>query len=61
MTASALDGLPGVGPARRRALIAHFGTPEAVLSARREELEGVPGLPQKVARALHGHLRPPEG
>ncbi|MFM9022770.1 MAG: helix-hairpin-helix domain-containing protein [Solirubrobacterales bacterium] len=61
MTASALDGLPGVGPARRKALIAHFGTPEAVLSASREELEGVPGLPQKVARDLHGHLRPPEG
>ncbi|MBU3674130.1 MAG: excinuclease ABC subunit UvrC [Solirubrobacteraceae bacterium] len=61
MTASALDSLPGVGPARRKALIAHFGTPEAVLAASREELEGVPGLPQKVARELHGHLRPPDG
>ena len=61
MTASALDSLPGVGPARRKALIAHFGTPEAVLAASREELEGVPGLPQKVARDLHGHLRRPQG
>jgi excinuclease ABC subunit C len=35
----------------------HFGSPEAVLSAPREELEAVPGLPGKVARQLHAHLR----
>jgi excinuclease ABC subunit C len=37
-------------------LIAHFGAPDAVLSASREELQAVPGLPAKVARELHGHL-----
>ncbi len=52
MTASVLDGLPGVGPARKRALLAHFGSPDAVLAASREELEGVPGLPPKVAREI---------
>ena len=31
MTSSLLDELPGVGPARKRALLAHFGSPEAVL------------------------------
>jgi excinuclease ABC subunit C len=56
MTASLLDELPGVGPARKRALLAHFGSPDAVVSASSEELQAVPGLPAKVARELHGHL-----
>jgi len=56
MTTSLLDELPGVGPARKRALLAHFGSPEAILSASSEELQAVPGLPAKVARELHGHL-----
>jgi excinuclease ABC subunit C len=56
MTSSLLDELPGVGPARKRALLAHFGSPEAVLAASREELQAVPGLPAKVARELHASL-----
>ncbi|ADB52949.1 excinuclease ABC subunit UvrC [Conexibacter woesei] len=53
MTTSVLDSLPGVGPARKRALLKHFGSPEAFLAATREELEAVPGLPGKVARDLY--------
>jgi excinuclease ABC subunit C len=56
LTSSLLDELPGVGPARKRALLAHFGSPEAVVGATREELQAVPGLPAKVARELHAHL-----
>src|SRR5919198_5815833 len=56
MTESIMDELPGIGPARKRALLRHFGSPEAVLAASREELENVPGFPQKVARALYTHL-----
>jgi excinuclease ABC subunit C len=56
MTESVMDELPGVGPARKRALLRHFGSPDAVLAASREELERVPGLPQKTARALYTHL-----
>jgi excinuclease ABC subunit C len=56
MTRSVLDDMPGVGPARKRAILAHFGTPERVLAASREELEAVPGLPGKVARDVHQHL-----
>ena len=56
MTSSLLDGLPGVGPARKRALLAHFGSPEAVVAATREELQAVPGVPAKVGRELHGLL-----
>ena len=51
---------PGVGPARKRALLTHFGSPEAVLAASREELQAVPGLPAKVgARALRATCTEP--
>ncbi|MGB1627320.1 MAG: excinuclease ABC subunit UvrC, partial [Miltoncostaeaceae bacterium] len=56
MTASAMDSLPGIGPARRRAILRHFGSPERFLSASREQMEAVPGLPPKVARDLYEHL-----
>jgi excinuclease ABC subunit C len=56
MTSSLLDELPGVGPARKRALMAHFGSPEAMVAASSEELQAVPGLPAKVGRELYGHL-----
>jgi excinuclease ABC subunit C len=54
---SILDALPGVGPARRRALLRHFGSAEALLAASREELEGVPGVPAKVGRQVYAALR----
>jgi excinuclease ABC subunit C len=56
MTASILDELPGVGPARKRALLKHFGSPDAILSASREELEAVPGMPGKLARDVYREL-----
>ncbi|HLL87290.1 MAG TPA: helix-hairpin-helix domain-containing protein, partial [Thermoleophilaceae bacterium] len=56
MTRSILDDLPGVGPARKRLLLNHFGSPERFVTATREELEAVPGLPGKVAREIHWHL-----
>jgi excinuclease ABC subunit C len=56
MTESVMDDLPGVGPTRKRALLKHFGSPDAVLAASREELEAVPGVPPKVARDLYAHL-----
>jgi excinuclease ABC subunit C len=56
MTESIMDELPGIGPARKRALLKHFGSPEAVFEANRDALEAVPGVPQKVARELYAHL-----
>jgi excinuclease ABC subunit C len=56
MTASVLDELKGIGPARKRALLQHFGSPERFLAATREELEAVPGLPGKVGREIHEQL-----
>ncbi len=56
MTSSILDELPGVGPARKRALLNHFGSPDAILAASREELEAVPGMPGKLAREVYREL-----
>jgi excinuclease ABC subunit C len=56
MTGSVLDELKGVGPARKRALLQHFGSPERFLAASREELESVPGLPGKLGREIHEQL-----
>ncbi len=56
MTGSVLDDLRGVGPARKRAFLKHFGTPERFLAASREELEAVPGVPGKLAREIHEQL-----
>jgi len=56
LTVSVLDELPGIGPVRKRALLNHFGSPEAVLAASRQDLEAVPGMPGKVARQLYGRM-----
>jgi excinuclease ABC subunit C len=56
MTTSVLDGLRGVGPARKKALLTHFGSPERFLEASREELEAVPGIPGKLARDIYRQL-----
>lgn len=56
LTASIFDELPGVGPARKGLLMRHFGSPEAVLTATRDELESVPGLPAKVGRQIFHHI-----
>jgi excinuclease ABC subunit C len=61
MTESVLDRLPGVGPKRKRALLKHFGSPEAALSASREQLEAVPGLPSKTARDVYAYLNRTSG
>jgi len=53
---SIFDTLRGVGPARRRAILKHFGSPEAFLAATQDELEGVPALPAKTARAIYAQL-----
>jgi excinuclease ABC subunit C len=54
--ASIFDDLEGIGPARRRALLNHFGSVEQMLAATPEELEGVPGVPSKTARRIYEQL-----
>jgi len=53
---SLLDELEGVGPARRRALLRHFGSVDAMVAATQEQLEGVPGVPAKTARRIYAQL-----
>ncbi len=53
---SIFDTLEGIGPARRRAILQHFGSADRFLAATQEELEGVPGLPAKTARAVYAQL-----
>ncbi len=49
LTASALDGVPGIGPARRRALLRAFGSASGVRRATIEQLEAVPGIHRDLA------------
>jgi excinuclease ABC subunit C len=53
---SIFERLQGVGPARRRALVQHFGSAERFLAASEEEMEAVPGLPPKTARSIYAQL-----
>lgn len=54
---SELDGVPGVGPTRRRALLRHFGSLSALRQASLDELRALPGLPAAVAEAVFARLR----
>lgn len=56
MRSSALDDIPGVGPARRRALLEHFGSVAALRRATVDEVEAVPGISRKLAKTVLGHL-----
>lgn len=56
MTESVLDALPGIGPARKSAILRHFGSAERMMAASSEELSAVPGLPDRVARRVYDHL-----
>jgi excinuclease ABC subunit C len=56
MTRGALDGIAGLGPARRRRLISEMGGVRAVQAAALEDLLGLGWLPEAVARAVYEHL-----
>ena len=57
-TESILEAVPGLGPARRRALLVHFGGLPGVLRAGIADLERVPGVGTALARILYDHLHP---
>ncbi|PVY32668.1 excinuclease ABC subunit C [Williamsia muralis] len=56
MTASALDGVPGLGATRRAALVAHFGSVANLRQATIEQISEVPGIGQTTARAVQEAL-----
>ena len=53
ITASPLDEIPGIGPARKRALLLHFGTASKVRAAALEDLKRAPGVSEKVAQQVY--------
>jgi excinuclease ABC subunit C len=56
MTASALDGIPGLGEARRKALLRHFGSLRRLKAATSEEVAEVPGIGRRTAQAIAAAL-----
>ena len=54
--ASRLDAVPGIGPARRKALITKFGSLRAIQAASLDELQTVPGINRPLAEAIKAHL-----
>jgi excinuclease ABC subunit C len=61
MTRGALDGITGLGPARRRRLISELGGVRAVQAASLDDLLGLAWLPDAVARAVYVHLHARRG
>ncbi len=54
--ASQLDQIPGVGPARRKALLKHFGSLDAIRAATVDDIAAAPGVPRDVAIAIKENL-----
>ncbi len=55
---SILETVPGLGPARRRALLTHFGGLQGVMRAGVADLEKVAGVGAAMARSIYDHLHP---
>ncbi len=58
ISASPLDEIPGIGPARKRALLLHFGTAGKVRAAALEDLKRAPGVSEAVAQAVWDFYHP---
>jgi excinuclease ABC subunit C len=58
ISASPLDEIPGIGPARKRALLLHFGTASKVRAAALQDLQRAPGVSAAVAQAVWDFYHP---
>ena len=56
--ANPLDDVPGIGPARKRALLMHFGTAKAVRGASLADLQKAPGISATMAQTIYDHFHP---
>ncbi|MCP5404745.1 MAG: excinuclease ABC subunit UvrC [Pseudomonadaceae bacterium] len=61
LVASPLDDIPGIGPAKKKALLLHFGSRAAVEGAALEELMRVPGISKTLAEAVWGWFHGGQG
>jgi excinuclease ABC subunit C len=55
---SVLEAVPGLGPAKRRALLKHFGGLQEVMKAGVADIEKVAGIGASLARNIYDHLHP---
>jgi excinuclease ABC subunit C len=53
---SILDSIPGIGPAKRKALLSHFGSLKKIREASLDELTNVQGINEELALAIISHL-----
>jgi excinuclease ABC subunit C len=58
LTRSELDEVPGIGSARKRALLNHFGSARGVKQAGLADLEAAPGISRETARRVYAHFHP---
>ncbi|SFZ81388.1 Excinuclease ABC subunit C [Devosia enhydra] len=56
ITKNPLDEIEGIGPARKRALLHHFGSAKAVSRASLSDLAGVPGVSRQMAQIVYDHF-----
>lgn len=56
--ASILDGIPGIGPKRKHALLAQFGNTRQIAAATIQELAAVPGMNRLSAEMVYQHVSP---
>jgi excinuclease ABC subunit C len=61
MTVSALDGVPGLGESKRKALLAHFGSVKGIKAASVEELAKAKGIGPALAAAIVAHFGSEDG
>jgi excinuclease ABC subunit C len=54
--ASVFDSIPGIGPTRRKALLAHFGSIEAIREASIQDIQSVKGMTLKLAQSVKESL-----
>jgi excinuclease ABC subunit C len=58
MVSSALDGIPGLGPAKQKALLKHFGSVKRIRAASIDQLLQAPGIGRSLAASVHASLHP---
>ena len=56
ISSSPLDEIPGVGGKRKKALLLHFGSAQAVAAAGLTDLQAVDGISDAVAKKIYGHF-----
>ena len=61
MTASVLDGIPGLGATRQAALLAHFGSVRKLRAATRDQVQQVPGIGPRLADTILAALQADPG